>query len=118
MWKYTLKFGLDPFIGYLHVERPGRISLVFDLIEPFRPIVDRFLISFLKKISPAYFSEKAKSRTILTLKNQFFSDFMQSRIEYKGRKMQMETLMFYYVQEIVSFLRGNKETITTPYIPW
>jgi len=117
-WKYTLKFGLDPFMGYLHVDRPGKLSLVFDLMEPFRPMVDRFVISFLKKLTPAYFSEKTKNTTISMLKNQFFSDFMQSRIEYKGRKMQMETVMFYYLQEIVSFLRGNKDSIITPYIPW
>ena len=105
-------------MGYLHVDRPGRLSLVFDLMEPFRPMVDRFVISFLKRLTPAYFSEKTKNTTISMLKNQFFSDFMQSRIEYKGRKMQMETVMFYYLQEIVSFLRGNKDSIITPYIPW
>lgn len=118
IWKYTLKFGLDPFAGYIHVERPGKLSLVFDLMEPFRPMVDRFVVSFLKKISPAYFSEKAKSNTIVTLRNQFFSDFMQSRIDYKGRKMRMETVMFYYLQEFVSFLKGNRESLTTPYIQW
>jgi len=52
------------------------------------------------------------------LRNQFFSDFMQSRIEYKGRKIMIETVMFYYLQEFVSFLRGNKESFTIPYIPW
>ena len=118
VWKYTLKFGLDPFMGYLHVDRPGKLSLVFDLMEPFRPMVDRFVVSFLKKLTPAYFAEKNRNTTILMLKNQFFSDFMQNRIEYKGRKMQMETVMFYYLQEVVSFLKGNRDSITTPYIPW
>ncbi len=118
MWKYVLRFGLDPFMGYIHVERPGKLSLVFDLMEPFRPMVDRFVIGYLKKLSPAYFSEKAKSKTIAMLRNQFFEDFMHSRIDYKGRKMKMETVMFYYVQEFVSFLRGNKDSFTVPYIPW
>jgi len=118
IWKYTIKFGLDPFMGYLHVDRPGKLSLVFDLMEPFRPIADRFLVSFLKKITPAHFSEKSKNATISTLINQFFSDFMQNRIEYKGRKMLMETVMFYYLQEVVSFLKGNRDSITMPYIPW
>jgi len=118
IWKYTLKFGLDPFLGYLHVDRPGKLSLVFDLMEPFRPMVDRFVVSFLKKISPAYFSEKKKNDTIITLKNQFFSDFMQSRLDYKGRKMQMETVMFYYIQDFVSFLKGSRDSFAVPYIPW
>jgi CRISPR-associated protein Cas1 len=105
-------------MGYIHVDRPGKLSLVFDLMEPFRPMVDRFVISFLKKLSPAYFSEKAKSNTISMLRNQFFSDFMQNKIEYKGRKMMIETVMFYYLQEFVSFLRGRRESFTIPYIPW
>ena len=25
--------GLDPYVGYLHTERPGRASLALDLIE-------------------------------------------------------------------------------------
>lgn len=36
--------GLDPFIGFLHTENYQKTALVFDLIEPFRPIVDRMLI--------------------------------------------------------------------------
>ncbi len=118
IWKFTLKFGLDPFMGYIHVERPGKLSLVFDLMEPFRPMVDRFVIGFLKKLSPAHFSEKAKSKTIALLRNQFFEDFMQSKLEYKGRKMRMETVMFYYLQEFVSFLKGNRDSFTIPYLPW
>lgn len=32
--------GQDPAIGYLHANRPGRDSLVYDLMEPYRPGVD------------------------------------------------------------------------------
>src|SRR5262249_27036259 len=31
--------GLDPAVGYLHVDRPGRPSLALDLMEEFRPLV-------------------------------------------------------------------------------
>ncbi len=37
---------LDPSVGYLHVERPGRPALALDLMEEFRvPIVDRLVVS-------------------------------------------------------------------------
>jgi CRISPR-associated protein Cas1 len=37
--------GLDPQVGYLHVDRPGRPSLSLDLMEEFRPIlVDRLTV--------------------------------------------------------------------------
>ncbi|MBN2559322.1 MAG: type I-C CRISPR-associated endonuclease Cas1 [Phycisphaerae bacterium] len=38
--------GLDPQVGYLHAERPGRPSLALDLIEEFRPfLADRLALS-------------------------------------------------------------------------
>jgi len=37
--------GLDPFVGYLHVERPGRPSLALDLMEEFRSaFADRLVL--------------------------------------------------------------------------
>lgn len=36
--------GLDPYVGYLHTDRPGRVSLALDLIEELRSVyVDRFV---------------------------------------------------------------------------
>ena len=117
IWKNVLRFGLDPFLGYLHVERPGRISLVYDLMEPFRPMVDRFVFSYLKGISPSLFSDSMKGGTIASLRNRFFSDFMQWKLDYKGRKLGMEAVMFLYLRDIVSFLREGRLP-TMPYIPW
>ena len=38
--------GLDPYVGYLHVERPGRPSLALDLMEEFRAAyADRLVLS-------------------------------------------------------------------------
>ena len=31
--------GLDPAVGFLHAERPGRPSLALDLMEPLRPVI-------------------------------------------------------------------------------
>ena len=37
--------GLDPYVGFLHTDRPGRKSLALDLIEEFRaPFADRFVL--------------------------------------------------------------------------
>jgi CRISPR-associated protein Cas1 len=38
--------GLDPQVGFLHTERPGRPSLALDLMEEFRPfLADRLVLS-------------------------------------------------------------------------
>lgn len=45
------KTGLDPTIGILHSIKEKRNSLIFDLMEPYRPLIDRSIITlFTKKI--------------------------------------------------------------------
>ena len=39
---------LDPTIGYLHTCRPGRVALVYELMEPLRSRVDRQVLSFVR----------------------------------------------------------------------
>lgn len=40
--------GLDPFVGFLHTDRPGRKSLGLDLMEELRPmVVDRFVLTLI-----------------------------------------------------------------------
>jgi len=42
--------GLDPAVGYLHRERPGRPSLGLDLVEELRPVVaDRLALSLVNR---------------------------------------------------------------------
>ncbi|MEM0272585.1 MAG: CRISPR-associated endonuclease Cas1 [Thermoprotei archaeon] len=49
VWRACFIVGLNPYIGFLHAPRTGKMSLVFDLMEEFRPIaVDRPLITLAK----------------------------------------------------------------------
>ncbi len=53
--------GLDPSVGFLHVDRPGRPGLALDLVEEFRPIVaDRLVLAMInrKQIAPTDFSTR------------------------------------------------------------
>ncbi|SFE83783.1 CRISP-associated protein Cas1 [Nitrosomonas sp. Nm166] len=38
--------GLDVAVGNLHADQDGRASLVFDLVEPLRPVVDRTIFTW------------------------------------------------------------------------
>lgn len=40
--------GLDPTVGYLHACHPGRLALVYDLMEPLRPKVDQMVLDLLR----------------------------------------------------------------------
>ncbi|HUO59568.1 MAG TPA: type I-C CRISPR-associated endonuclease Cas1c [Candidatus Acidoferrales bacterium] len=42
--------GLDPCVGYLHVDRPGRPSLALDIMEELRPVlVDRLALALINR---------------------------------------------------------------------
>jgi CRISP-associated protein Cas1 len=38
--------GLDPTIGIIHGNSENRIPLVYDLMEPLRPVIDRMVLQF------------------------------------------------------------------------
>jgi CRISPR-associated protein Cas1 len=53
--------GLDPFVGFLHVDRPNRPSLALDLMEEFRPwLADRLAVTLINRqqIAPEHFVER------------------------------------------------------------
>ena len=42
--------GLDPAVGFLHLDRPGRPSLALDLMEEFRPLLaDRLVLTLINR---------------------------------------------------------------------
>ena len=41
--------GLDPFVGFLHADRAGRESLALDLMEEFRPWVERLALTLVNR---------------------------------------------------------------------
>lgn len=42
--------GLDPYVGFLHQDRPGRKSLALDLMEELRaPLADRFVLTLVNR---------------------------------------------------------------------
>ncbi|MCW5934937.1 MAG: CRISPR-associated endonuclease Cas1 [Fimbriimonadia bacterium] len=50
IWNALTLAGLEPFAGFLHVDRPGKPSMILDFIEEFRqPVVDRVVIALLNR---------------------------------------------------------------------
>jgi len=59
--------GLDPYVGFLHKDRPGRPGLALDMMEEFRPIIaDRLALSLinLAQVKPNGF-RKADNGAVL-----------------------------------------------------
>ncbi len=94
IWKSIYLAGLDPYCGFLHSDRYGRASLVYDLIEEFRQqIVDKTVLSIvnMKQVSIEDFENEGdimlmneKSRRLLIAK---IMDKLNSRIEFNENQM-------------------------------
>jgi CRISP-associated protein Cas1 len=53
--------GLDPFVGFLHADRPKRPSLALDLMEEFRPwLADRLAVTLINRqqVAREHFAER------------------------------------------------------------
>lgn len=60
--------GLDPYVGFLHTDRPGRCSLALDLVEEFRAVLcDRFVITLINKriVDETHFDEREDGAVLL-----------------------------------------------------
>ena len=60
--------GLDPFVGFLHKDRPGRRSLALDIMEELRaPLADRFVLTLIntRQIAGNDFEQKENGAIIL-----------------------------------------------------
>ena len=61
--------GLDPYVGFMHRDRPGRASLALDLVEEFRAVyADRFVLTMINKkiIDESDFITKENGSVIMT----------------------------------------------------
>ena len=91
--------GLDPYVGYLHTERPGRVSLALDMIEELRPVIaDRFVLSLINKrmIQGKAFKKKENGAVIM-------SDDARKLVLAEWQNKNKETLMHPFLQEKVEW---------------
>ena len=91
--------GLDPCIGYLHTERPGRASLSLDLIEELRAVLaDRFVLSLINKkiISGKNFDKKENGAVLM-------DDELRRTVLTEWQNKKKETLTHPYLKEKVEW---------------
>jgi CRISPR-associated protein Cas1 len=109
VWGMVMNAGLEPFAGFLHVDRPGKPSLVLDLIEEFRQaIVDRAVIAALTKGTKLETREgmlvdesrRAVAAAVL--------ERLESEIGFRGHRQRLKSVIQFQARNLVSFLRGGE----------
>jgi CRISPR-associated protein Cas1 len=110
VWGAVISAGLEPFVGFLHVDRPGKPSLVLDMVEEFRqPVVDRTVISHVnlgERLEMEGGLLDAETRKIFSQK---ILDRLESRETYQGKKYQIRSIIQIQARNLASFLRGERD---------
>lgn len=102
--------GLDPYAGFLHVDRSGKPSLALDLIEEFRaPAVDRAVLSLVNKGSPLAIDEKGRlddpTRKLLADK---VLERLAAPVRYAGKQTTVQSAIQAQARRLAVFLRGER----------
>ncbi len=100
--------GLDPFAGFVHTDRPGKPSLVLDLIEEFRaPIVDRAIVGALGTGFKVGMDDERLDEKTRKLVSERVRERLSTRVTHRGRKQTLENIMHAQARSVASFVRDG-----------
>ena len=111
--------GLDPCVGFLHTDRPGRPSLALDLMEEFRAfLADRLVLSLInrRQIQPKDFNDSAGGAVSMSnsARKELLTAWQKRKQEeithpYLGEKCKVGLVPHIQAQLLARHLRGDLE---------
>lgn len=109
--------GLDPYVGFMHTDRPGRVSLALDLIEELRPVLaDRFVLTLINKkmVTGKDFMKKEDGAVIMSdnARRDLLTEWQNKKKEiithpYLGEKVEWGMIPFVQAMLLARYLRGD-----------
>jgi len=108
--------GLDPAVGFLHRDRPGRYGLALDMMEEFRPWVDRIVLSLINlgQVKGKGFTvsegggirmDNETRKTVLTVYQKKKQDVLMH--PFVNEKMPVGLLFYIQALLLARFFRGD-----------
>ena len=103
--------GLDPHIGFMHTENYRKVSLVFDLIEPFRPYIDELNVALFsnEKLYNSLFQNSKdgvlvgkEAKKVLIPK---FNELLQERVKFKNKVRKLRDHIFTYSSSLADKIK-------------
>lgn len=127
-WKVhraCLKAKLEPFLGFLHSVQYGKPSLVCDLEELYRYLVDDFVFDYVQGLKPSDFMTKtveasksrkgkreylkdAKTREMLRGLQDYFDNKIEVPLIRYGKRQRIETLINEEALLLAKYIRNEK----------
>jgi CRISP-associated protein Cas1 len=110
VWGAVMNAGLEPFAGFLHVDRSGKPSMVLDMVEEFRqPVVDRAILTWLNKggrlgmakgMLDGETKENVAARVLLR---------MNATERHRGKNHEVRSIIQMQARRAASALRGLRD---------
>lgn len=110
IWKSAVIFGMDPYAGFLHVDRSGKPVLTFDLIEVFRPVavdlplLKSFMSGMRLEVKECLLSPQSRSRVA-----QIVLSNLREKHAVGGEVRDLESWIKRFTYLITAYLRGGTE---------
>lgn len=103
--------GLDPYGGFLHADRPGKPSLVLDLIEEFRQtVVDRTVIGLVNKRFAIEQDEESRLEKATRDKlGEKIKERFESAEMYEKKRQALRFILQSQARHLACFLRSERE---------
>lgn len=124
IWRAIYLASLDPYCGFLHTDKYGRVSLVFDLIEEFRQqIVDKTVLSLINRKQFTLDDFQFKDDMIFLLENarkKLISSIytkLSNKIKFNNKEIKYSDIVIYQSRLVGKYLEG-KEKYNGFYLRW
>jgi len=114
VWKAVNKVGLDAYVGFLHENYNNKASLVYDLMEPFRWLVDITVvkIALRRLVKKKDFIEtnegnvRLRPNAVKLLLNEL-GKLLGTRVIYKNKKHQWSSIIEIKTRELMMYIDGR-----------
>ncbi|RLE67463.1 MAG: CRISPR-associated endonuclease Cas1 [Thermoprotei archaeon] len=111
-WKALVLAGLDPYAGYLHSDRSGKESLIYDFSEMFKTVsVDRLLIKIFSSgerfdVEMGLLTNNSRKKLI-----KYFYEWMERRVRpTSGTPCTLRQCFRRWALKLASYLRNDLKT--------
>jgi len=123
---FNARAKLEPFLGFLHSVQYGKPSLVCDLEELYRYLIDDFMFDYVQGLKPGDFTAKevqasrrrkgkreylndAKTREMMRDLNDYLDTKIELPLIRYGKRQRIETLINEEALLLAKFIRKGSE---------
>jgi CRISPR-associated protein Cas1 len=120
VYKSVLNAHLDPYLGFLHSIQHSKPSLVCDLQEPYRPLIDDFLINYSQDLGnkdvevkyggkhPRLFLKHEESSKLIAELNKYLNTkIKKQRTRRYGKTSKIRTIIREDSEQLSRFIRNE-----------